>query len=197
FGPNEPRECRRSAASRASTGGELMTTRARATQWLLATAILAAAAGCRRQDSPNPQADDAGVVRLNIVEVPTDVGCLQLMAAGPNRTAKKRMPLPPGTAQLAVAITGLPVGMVTFTAVASPGACSDADAPATWVSDAVTLTLEPGVSAPLSMTLHRDGQVTAAIGFDDGTGGTEDCHIEGDHLVCSCAGDCGPSAGGG
>jgi hypothetical protein len=161
---------------------------------VLILGVALSGAACRSsQPTASTPVGDLGTVRLALAEVPSDVGCLLLSATGATRSVTKRMPLPVGSSQFTVSVGGLPVGNVTFLGGAFTGACGAVtpDASPAWVSDPIVLSLAPGRTTPLNLSLHRNGLVNGTFTFDDGVGGSQDCTIEGDHLSCGpCVGTC-------
>jgi YVTN family beta-propeller protein len=112
--------------------------------------------------------DHVGRVQIAITDVPADVHCLRITAAGDTRTVVVVHDVSP--AQSAVfALNGLPVGVVTFTGEAFGGSCAavnDTTIP-DWISDPVEAAISSGQVTPVALRLHRNGRASVSVGFDD------------------------------
>ena len=128
----------------------------------LATAI----AGCGDDQPAMSAADgDLASVTLELGIAPTDARCAVITVTPQTGPAVVRsITLVPQQPTI-FTLTGLPVGIVTFTQQVFTVACSmvTATTPATWITDPVTVTLAASVPVDLSFALRRvdgGGQVT-------------------------------------
>jgi type VI secretion system secreted protein Hcp len=135
---------------------------------MLASVILAAmSGGCVGDDAPAQDADLVGTATFALMGVPADGTCVELTAAG-NRTVKRAFDAPAGSSMV-FPLGGLPVGSVTFTAVAFGSSCATrASMEPNWVSDA-SFTTTIAVSPPALVTLNlvRNGRASVSVTFDD------------------------------
>jgi type VI protein secretion system component Hcp len=166
----------------------LKTTMGRVLGTAILPVMLASCAGEPVTGSPDNGGDDQGLVgraTFAITGVPSDGTCLQLQAAG-NRVVTRAFDAEPGSSMV-FQLDGLPVGQVTFTAVAFGSSCAARGGMApTWISDApFTTTVATAPPALVTLNLVRDGIASVSVGFDDdapspggagttggGTGGT-------------------------
>jgi hypothetical protein len=107
-------------------------------------------------------------VTLALAEVPAEIGCLRVTAAGVDRTAARDFAVTPGQPFTTV-LTGVPLGTVAFSAGAYPGSCEEVTAsthPA-WISEEEIVAVVLGRQASVSLTLHRNGRAKVTIDFAD------------------------------
>ncbi len=105
-----------------------------------------------------------GQARISIQEVPQDVQCVQIVAAGSVSTSRS-FDVVPGEGSV-FTLNGLPLGEVSFSGEAFPTACAQlGDGAAAWVADPVVATLVAGVVADVALTMHRNGQAAVAVDF--------------------------------
>src|SRR5215469_5877734 len=110
---------------------------------------LGGAAGC--SGSPGPSARDAsGSAQFAITQVPSTVQCVEIDVTG-GVFVTQRFPVLGGESSV-LNMGGLPVGNVDVTGAAFDTPCSDAGAPATWVTQSSTATIPVGT--PGSVTLE-------------------------------------------
>lgn len=97
-------------------------------------ALVMGLASCQGADGSDAA---AGVARMAITNVPADVACIRVTAAGA-RTVSHDFDVTAGQPATFL-IHGLPVGEVTFSALGLPSACSSSSSAeeATWTSDSV------------------------------------------------------------
>src|SRR5262245_54698515 len=117
-------------------------------------AIVAAGAGCT---GDNTSADDQGSASIAITQAPVDVTCVRLTIIG-SRTVERRLDVVPGQVTV-FTLTGLPLGMDTFTADAFSVLCNALDPMSipTWVADPVQANVVSGTPADVTLSLHRNG----------------------------------------
>jgi hypothetical protein len=134
-------------------------------------ALLGAAAtaglGCEHRK------EETGLAQIQILQAPGDVKCIRVNAAG-TRTVTTSIGVSTGQSTDAIlSVTGLPLGLVTFTADAFPIACPSVAATTvpTWVSESVTTFINAGEVAQLTLIMHRPGAASVSVDFPDG--GTE------------------------
>jgi hypothetical protein len=113
-----------------------------------------------------PVDDDPSLVgraEAVINTVPPSVGCVQI-AAGTRITNVDTTPGQTVTVQL----TRLPIGSVTFSALAFASGCAAVTSSSTadWASDPVTATIAVGQLAQVSLLLKPGGNASVGISFD-------------------------------
>ena len=125
--------------------------------------------GCSSSPASPP---DVGQAQITLASVPGDVACVAITASGSRTVAKSLEARSGETASLVIG--GLPLGAVTFTAVAFAEICSAVlpEHVATWVSDAQVVTLEKGVIASVTLVMHRNGLASVSVDFADDGGGS-------------------------
>jgi streptogramin lyase len=129
---------------------------------ILATAI----AGCGDDQPAMSAADgDLASVTLELGIAPTDARCAVITATPQTGAAVVRSITLVPQQPTVFTLTGLPLGIVTFTQQVFTIACSmvTATTPPTWITDPVTVTLAAGLQVDLSFALRRvdgGGQVT-------------------------------------
>jgi streptogramin lyase len=129
----------------------------------------AAASGCEGGFAPPSSGEELGELTLALVTVPSDVDCLRVQAkstTGP-QTALRRLSVSTNQPSL-FTITGLPLGEIQITTEGFSQACGDigsTTAP-TWVGDTQTVTLVPGYTPAVTITMRRPGHVSLAVDFD-------------------------------
>jgi len=135
----------------------------------LAVSVVAIGSALVACSSPNPDAEEGlGVATAAVTNVPADVSCIAITVTG-NRVAERKFDVSTGASSI-LAMTGLPVGAVTFVGNAYPTACSAVTSSSlpTWVSDPVSASLSAGVDAKVTLPLRRNGSSTVSVDFDDG-----------------------------
>jgi streptogramin lyase len=113
---------------------------------------------------------DVGEVTASVTLTATDVRCLSIKAVG--STTVTSLFNVQGQTTSVLSLTGLPVGSVTFTALAYSVICSSATT-ATYVSDPVTATLVAGTPANISFKMRSPsatGATTVTLDFPDTRG---------------------------
>jgi len=109
-----------------------------------------------------------GSVQLALAEIPADVACIRVNAAGAERTLVRNLGVEPGKT-FTTTLAGVPLGAVVFSAGAFAAACDDVTASATpaWVSEEDTVAVVLGRQATVSLTLHRNGRAKVSLDFAD------------------------------
>jgi hypothetical protein len=134
---------------------------------VLASALLAfasaASVGC---DGQMPVTDDEALIALAITGTPADVSCLRATVSGTTRTAVRSVAASTGQA-ISTKLSGLPTGQVQVLLEGFGVACSavSATSEATWLSDAIALTLVRGVPVPLKVSMRENGRINLEIDF--------------------------------
>jgi hypothetical protein len=127
-------------------------------------------AGCGA-DKEN-QAADLGMAELAITQVPTDVACVRVDAAG-IRSVQRDYDVKPGQNSI-LPMNGVPVGEVRFSATAFPSPCSlvGPGTIGTWVGDPISSQITPGQIARVLLHLRPNGNSLVGVDFlvDDKTG---------------------------
>lgn len=134
---------------------------------VLVTLLSASVIGCTTEgivDGP------VGTAEARITQVPSNVGCISITASA-GRSVTDNFDVTAG--QSAVLHLGnLPVGNVTFTAVAyALGCAQSAGAQPTWGSNALTVPIVAGQVTNLALTLSPTGGAVIGIDFSS-DGGT-------------------------
>jgi hypothetical protein len=131
---------------------------------VLASVVLAACGSSGLDESEN-----TGVATAAVTNVPSDVGCIEITVNG-NRTVDRKFDVVAGASSI-LALSGLPVGSVTFLGQAYSGACSGVGATTvpTWVSDPVTATLVSAIKTNVTLALKHNGTSTVSVDFEDGS----------------------------
>jgi hypothetical protein len=131
---------------------------------LLLGLATAAGSGCdHRKDDPG----DIGEAQIKILSAPGDVKCIRVNAAG-TRAVTTSVTVASGQSTDAVVnVTGLPLGLVTFTADAFAVACTSVTATTvpTWVSESVTQFVSAGELAKVTLIMHRPGNASVSVDF--------------------------------
>jgi len=118
--------------------------------------------------------EDTGMAEIALAAPPADVTCLRIKLDGA-RSVDQRFDLPPDRSSTFL-LTGLPLGVDTFTGFAYAMACNAVDTASvpTWLSDPVPVTIRAGIVADVSLVLHRNtGRARVSVGFDS-DGGTDE-----------------------
>jgi hypothetical protein len=149
-----------------------------------AALALAAVLGIACGD-PHP-ADDVGAVQLAIAVVPDGVRCIQVLAAGPQRSQLRSFDVAATNSSIFLKVGGLPLGAVTFTGSAFSQACAVVTntVTASWLSDAVLASVAAGTVGTVTLSMHRNGAENVVVDFT----GEASCTPEGN--ACLTAAEC-------
>ncbi|MFO0603575.1 MAG: hypothetical protein U0324_10400 [Polyangiales bacterium] len=122
------------------------------------------AAGCFGE----PPADDVGSALAEVQSVPAGVGCLRVVYRAPNATADttRNFAVAPGAAA-SFDLGYLAAGAYAFRSSAFNVACGSvaAGTVATWVGEAVSATITPGVLTRLALTLRPNVTTPGTVDF--------------------------------
>jgi hypothetical protein len=115
-----------------------------------------------------PSADEVEQVRLYIGEVPADVRCVRITAAGTGRTVERELEVTGGTA-LSESLSGLPIGTVTFIGEAFAAACSGVTKAtvAPWASAPVQASIVLGRLTTVDLVMVRNGRAKVDVTFTE------------------------------
>ena len=115
---------------------------------------------------PPTEEDEIEQVVLKIVEVPTDVRCIRITAAGPGRTVEREID-PAGATSLSESLSGLPLGTVTFLGEAFANACTAVSKStiAAWASQPVEVSIVIGRLANVELVMVRNGRAKVEVTF--------------------------------
>jgi hypothetical protein len=162
------------------TGGPIMNTNRSFFHSLLTCLVTALAlsatlisSGC--DDNHAAQSEQTAQVMLTLPEIPEDVTCIRVTAAGEFRSSVNDFDVVPGTT-LTEALTGLPVGSVVFSANAYNTTCDSVTKSTNplWISDEKTVNLVLGRSSSVTLTLYKNGRAKVTVDFaDQEDGGTD------------------------
>jgi hypothetical protein len=154
---------------------------------LLSIVLLAAASGCEQR----PAADgDLGQVTIALTQVPANVACLRITAAG-SRTVQSAFAVMPGQPST-LTVTGLPTGQVSFSGEAFSTACASLVMTSVpeWVGGPVTASVTSTSSVSVPLVLRPNGRATVGVDFqgDDAGVSTPACAANG--AACATNGGC-------
>jgi hypothetical protein len=134
-------------------------------------ALALAFSACDGAGEAAAAAGDIEQVVLAIGEIPENVSCLRITAAGAAREVVRHLEVVPGSA-VSESFSGLPVGTVVFRAEAFAAACESVTKSSipTWVSQDEPVTVSLTRSASVALVLHRNGRAKVSIAFVDEQG---------------------------
>jgi hypothetical protein len=117
---------------------------------------------------PSRGAGDVEQVVLKITEVPADVRCVRISAAGETRTVVREVEST-GGATLTESLTGLPIGTVVFTGEAFTAACTSVtkSTVAPWASAPVEASIVVGRLSTVELSMVRNGRAKVEVTFTD------------------------------
>lgn len=133
-------------------------------------AALVSAAGCSLYGAEAPPSrsggDDLEQVVLKIAEVPADVRCVRVTAAGETRSVIREIETTGGTA-LTESLSGLPIGTVVFTGEAFTAACASVtkSTVAPWASAPVETSIVVGRLSTVELAMVRNGRAKVEVTF--------------------------------
>lgn len=132
-----------------------------------AAMLAAVAAAC---GSSGSNKDDRGLLAVQLSEVPADAGCFQLTVAGAARVFQKSWKIA-GQSDVVLHATGVPTGALVAVGAAYPSDKGDCgiigpEVVATWLSDSVNLTLQPGKEGLIAIKLHPNGVARVTVDFE-------------------------------
>jgi hypothetical protein len=113
--------------------------------------------------------EPTGRAVVALTSVPMDVLCVRVSATGLTRSGGKDFDVAAGQSSARLALSGLPLGLVTFSAEAFSTACAavaTGDVP-DWISDPVDATLRRGQVAQVALSMKRNGRSGISIDFPD------------------------------
>jgi hypothetical protein len=144
--------------------------------------VWGAACGVMKPEEP------IGEARVALTEVPVDIVCIHLTAAG-SRVVEKTFTSSLVPQDSVVAMQGLPLGDVSFTGEAYMVPCSAiSGAIPEWVGGPVNATLTAGAIAQVTIVMKHNGKAKIGVDFDDPT-----CSIAGDACTADNACCGGPN----
>ena len=137
----------------------------------LVCAALVTGCGLYGAEPPPPRPGSPGdleQVVLKITEVPADVRCVRITAAGESRSVVREIEATGGTA-LTESLSGLPIGTVTFTGEAFTTACSSVtkSTVAPWASAPVETSIVVGRLSTVELAMVRNGRAKVEVSFTD------------------------------
>jgi hypothetical protein len=137
-------------------------------------AMLAPLTGC---DHGKPDSTETGTALLSVDDIPEDVACVRVTAAGEFRQEVADYVVVPGT-NLSESLSGLPVGKVLFSANAYSQACESVTKSTTpmWLSDQKSVNITQGKSSSVTLTLYKNGRAKVTVEFADQEDGGPDAH---------------------
>ena len=115
--------------------------------------------------------EDVGTVELSLTQAPADASCLRVTVAATSRSVTKQFSLTPGQPSTFM-LEKLPVGSVTFSAVAFGQACNAVAAGSipTWSSDSVVATVKVVEVTHVALRMVQNGRATVGVDFDPSNG---------------------------
>ena len=138
---------------------------------LWAIALCLSSAGCGDGLPASETDEQLGAVSLAIQQVPSDITCIQITAAG-SRVQTQSFPVTPLGATTLV-MKGIAPGTVTFSGAAFPATCSSltgASIP-TWVADPLSVTIVAGTQTNVTLVMRPAGSGGITVDFQGGAGG--------------------------
>jgi hypothetical protein len=138
--------------------------------WLTFVISAMAAVGCSAK-SDSVDSELVGTAEARITSVPTGVGCIRVLAAGPLSVTRDFSVTPGQSATLS--LTKLPTGSVTFSGSAFNTACSPVLDPSTasWTASGVAATVTAGVTGTVNLVFQPTGNESVNATFADGSDG--------------------------
>jgi hypothetical protein len=129
----------------------------------LSAALCASLLGMACSSEP---AEGVGTVHIAIVEVPSDVQCIQITADG-SRTISKNFDVMPGQSSILV-MNAVPAGTVLFSGDAFPTSCSALPTGAipNWTSDETPAEVIAGAVNDVRITMRRTGIGNITVDFE-------------------------------
>jgi hypothetical protein len=112
-----------------------------------------------------------GVATASLGTVPTGVYCVEITVADSAHAISQRFDVMPGTPAL-LEITGIPIGVETFSGAAFPASCVATGVQPTWLADPVTVFVPSGYPAQVNLRMRKVG--SAEVGIDWGDDGGVD-----------------------
>jgi hypothetical protein len=132
----------------------------------LSTAVLAVI-GCGSEG-----ADDelTGRAEIAITQVPPDVRCVRIVAAG-SRVRQQDFNVMPGQSSI-LALNALPTGTVTFSGDAFNSPCNQVGGMSTptYTADPVTAQVSLPAIAQVTLAMRRNGRASVSVDFEPDTG---------------------------
>ncbi len=131
----------------------------------LALTAVVAMGGCL--DESARDANTSQVV-IALSAVPDDVQCLRVTAVGTGRTVVREFEVAAAQA-FSEALTGVPLGTVSFTGEAFGARCASVSRTTHpgWVSDDVAASVVLGRQSTVALSMHRNGRVKVGVDFAD------------------------------
>jgi hypothetical protein len=158
-------------------------------------ALALAACSLYGTESPPPRSGgEVEQVVLKITEVPSDVRCVRITAAGEARSVIREIEST-GGATLTESLTGLPIGTVTFTGEAFTAACTSVtkSTVAPWASAPVETSIVVGRLSTVELAMVRNGRAKVEVTFAEEAACTAtgaECRINSE----CCSRKCGAGA---
>ncbi len=108
--------------------------------------------------------DRTGTARIALTEIPSGVGCVEIVVQA-DTTTRKLMPVTPGTS-VTISLTNVPNGWVTITGSAYELTCSQVSTAAkpAWLADPITLELRND-NETVTLVFHRNMGTTVTPDF--------------------------------
>lgn len=143
---------------------------------LLLTGSTIGCDGSHSQDGlgvPNDSNELTGTAEIALTNAPSDGTCIAVTAEG-RRTVSKKFDVAPG-ASTVVAMRGLPLGQVAFSAQAFGGTCNEVttDSVPNWTTEApVSATVRVRPPVLVTLNLVHNGSALVSVGFDEDPDGS-------------------------
>jgi hypothetical protein len=123
------------------------------------------------ENATDGEHENTGAIGLAIQQVPSDIKCIQITAAGSRVQSQSFGVTPLGSTTLVM--RGIAPGTVMFSGAAFPIACpllSTASIP-TWVADPIEAVIVSGTQTNLTLTMRPAGSGGITVDFQGGVGG--------------------------
>ena len=133
----------------------------------LSTAVLAVI-GCSGDGADREEL--TGRAEIAITQVPPDVLCVRIVAAG-SRVSQQSFNVMPGQSSI-LALNALPTGAVTFSGDAFNSPCNQVGGMSTptYVADPVMAQVSLPAVTQVTLAMRRNGRASVSVDFETGTG---------------------------
>jgi hypothetical protein len=138
----------------------------------LLVSCVAAIAACSSKGPDSSSSEEVGQASVAIEAAPADAACVEIDVTGA-RTIVVRKDVMPGQMTI-FTLNGLPIGTDTFSGATFPVPCAMVPGQTpNWIADPVQAFLSIGSVAPVTLTMHRNGQASVGVNYVDDDGGTQ------------------------
>jgi hypothetical protein len=127
-------------------------------------AAVLAIAGC---GGDGAEEEALGSAEIQITQVPADVSCIRIVAAGSSRVSQQSFDVAAGQSSV-LAMQGLPTGAVTFSGDAFPTPCSQVGSMSTptYIADPVVAQVQLPQITQVTLPMRRNGRAGVSVDFE-------------------------------